>query len=290
MERSAAHNPDFATTDFSLAEPVYRTGTTRVQLACTLHGTDITLVGRERGYFEMTRFSIRRQDLLTTPSAWLADETAKHFMVERDRILDIPNFVDLERFRPDPAAPWRATLAANGEKIITHVSNFRPVKRVEEVVRAFSVIRRRMPAVLVLVGDGPDLPKAEQLARDLGIRDDIRILGNQRPEAILQASDLFLLPSVAESFGLAALEAMACGCPVLGYHAGGLPEVVEDGVTGLLCPIGSDICLGTLAANLLTDEPRYQAMRLAARSAAEHFAPAPIVDRYETALLRTLGV
>jgi N-acetyl-alpha-D-glucosaminyl L-malate synthase BshA len=261
-----------------------------VKLACTLHGTDITLVGRERGYFEMTRFSIRRQDLLTTPSAWLADETAKHFMVERDRILDIPNFVDLERFRPDPAAPWRATLAANGEKIITHVSNFRPVKRVEEVVRAFSVIRRRMPAVLVLVGDGPDLPKAEQLARDLGIRDDIRILGNQRPEAILQASDLFLLPSVAESFGLAALEAMACGCPVLGYHAGGLPEVVEDGVTGLLCPIGSDICLGTLAANLLTDEPRYQAMRLAARSAAEHFAPAPIVDRYETALLRTLGV
>ena len=261
-----------------------------VKLACTLHGTDITLVGRERGYFEMTRFSIRRQDLLTTPSAWLADETAKHFMVERDRILDIPNFVDLERFRPDPAAPWRATLAANGEKIITHVSNFRPVKRVEEVVRAFSVIRRRMPAVLVLVGDGPDLPKAEQLARDLGIRDDVRILGNQRPEAILQASDLFLLPSVAESFGLAALEAMACGCPVLGYHAGGLPEVVEDGVTGLLCPIGSDICLGTLAANLLADEPRYQAMRLAARSAAERFAPAPIVDRYETALLRTLGV
>jgi N-acetyl-alpha-D-glucosaminyl L-malate synthase BshA len=261
-----------------------------VKLACTLHGTDITLVGRERGYFEMTRFSIRRQDLLTTPSAWLADETAKHFMVERDRILDIPNFVDLERFRPDPLQPWRANLAAAGEKVITHVSNFRPVKRVEEVVRAFSVIRRRMPAVLVLVGDGPDLPKAEQLARDLGIRDDVRILGNQRPEAILQASDLFLLPSVAESFGLAALEAMACGCPVLGYHAGGLPEVVEDGVTGLLCPIGSDLCLGTLAANLLADEPRYHAMRCAARAAAERFAPGPIVDRYETALLRTLGV
>ncbi len=259
-----------------------------VKLACTLHGTDITLVGRERGFFEMTRFSIRRQDLLTTPSRWLAEETEKHFRVEPGRILDIPNFVDLERFCVDPAQPWRANLAEPNQRVITHVSNFRPVKRVEEVVKAFSVIRRRMPAVLVLVGDGPDLPKAEQMARELGVRDDLRILGTQRPEPILQASDLFLLPSVSESFGLAALEAMACGCPALGYHSGGLPEVIEDHVSGILCPEGSDICLGTLAANLLEDEPRYQAMRLAARAHAERFAPKPIVDRYEQALEQTL--
>jgi glycosyltransferase involved in cell wall biosynthesis len=121
------------------------------------------------------------------------------------------------------------------------------------------------------------------------VRDDLRILGQQKPEPILQASDLFLLPSRAESFGLAALEAMACGVPVLGYHAGGLPEVVEDGVTGLLCPEGSDICLGSLAADLLEDEPRYQAMRRAARARAERFASKPIVDTYERELLALLG-
>jgi glycosyltransferase involved in cell wall biosynthesis len=138
--------------------------------------------------------------------------------------------------------------------------------------------------VLVLVGDGPELPKAEQLARELGVRDDLRILGQQRPETILQASDLFLLPSIAESFGLAALEAMACGVPVLGYQAGGLPEVVEDGISGILCPTGEDICLGTLAANLLCDRERHARMRAAARARAEQFGPGPIVDAYERAL------
>ena len=260
-----------------------------VKMACTLHGTDITLVGRERSYYEMTRFSINRQDLLTTPSKWLAEETERDFHIAPGRIIPIPNFVDTVRFCPDDKQPWRESLAGPGAKVITHVSNFRPVKRVEEVVRAFSVIRKRMKASLVLVGEGPDLPKAEHLARELGVRDDLRLLGNQRPEPILQASDLFLLPSVAESFGLAALEAMACGCPVLGYHAGGLPEVVIDGVTGLLCEAGKDICLGTKAADLLEDAPRYQAMRLAARAQAERFAPGAIVDAYEQALLRTLG-
>ena len=264
-------------------------GYTDVKMACTLHGTDITLIGRERSYYEMTRFSINRQDLLTTPSRWLAEETEKHFHIAPGRILAIPNFVDIERFKPDAQQPWRESLAAADARVITHVSNFRPVKRIEEVVRAFSVIRKRMKASLVLVGEGPDLPKAELLARELGIRDDLRLLGNQRPEPILQASDLFLLPSVAESFGLAALEAMACGCPVLGYRAGGLPEVVIDGVTGLLCDIGKDICLGSKAADLLEDAPRLATMRLAARAQAERFAPAAIVDTYEQALLRTLG-
>jgi N-acetyl-alpha-D-glucosaminyl L-malate synthase BshA len=259
-----------------------------VKLACTLHGTDITLVGRERSYFELTRFALRQQDLLTAPSTWLAQETATYFNTAPGSVQAIPNFVDLERFKPDAVQPWRAALAADGQRIITHVSNFRPVKRIEEVVRAFATLRKRMPAVLVLVGDGPDLPKAEALAKELGIRDDLRLLGQQKPEPILQASDLFLLPSRAESFGLSALEAMACGCPVLGYHAGGLPEVVEDGVSGILCEEGRDICLGTLAADLLQNEPRYRAMRAAARHRAEQFAEKPIVDQYENALLGLL--
>jgi N-acetyl-alpha-D-glucosaminyl L-malate synthase BshA len=260
-----------------------------VKLACTLHGTDITLVGRERGFYELTRFAINHQDLLTVPSAWLARETEQHFHTPTGRIQVIANFVELDRFRPDPTPAWRSTLAPPDHRILTHVSNFRPVKHVEEVVGAFAVVRRRMKATLVLVGDGPELPKAEELARELGLREDVRLLGNQKPEPILQASDLFLLPSRAESFGLAALEAMACGCPTLGYHAGGLPEVVEDGVSGLLAPEGCDICLGTLAADLLSNQERYQAMRIAARTRAEHFAPKPIVDAYEQALLATIA-
>jgi N-acetyl-alpha-D-glucosaminyl L-malate synthase BshA len=257
----------------------------RVRLACTLHGTDITLVGRDAGYFELTRFAIQRQDVLTAPSQWLADETASHFGTGPGQVVAIPNFVELDSFTVDPGQGARAALAPAGWKVISHVSNFRPVKRVEDVVGAFAVLRRHMPAVLALVGDGPDLPKAEARARELGVRDDLRILGSQQPQPILQASDLFLLPSVSESFGLAALEAMACGCPVLGYASGGLPEVVEDGVSGILCPENADTCLGTLAARLLLDPPRYAAMRVAARTQAERFSPGPIVDAYERALL-----
>jgi L-malate glycosyltransferase len=256
-----------------------------VSLACTLHGTDITLVGRERGFFELTRFAISHQDLLTAPSRWLANETAEHFSTPAGAVHVVPNFIDLKRFVPTPDSPARACLAPKGEMVITHASNFRPVKRVEEVVRAFAAIRRRLSAVLVLVGDGPELPKAEHLAEEMGVRGDLRLLGQQdQIEAVLQASDLFLLPSRAESFGLAALEAMACGCPVLGYRAGGLPEVVEDGVTGILCDEGADTCLGSLAVDLLQDRPRFERMRQAARARAERFARSEVVDRYEQLL------
>ncbi len=256
----------------------------KIKLACTLHGTDITLVGREPAYFELTRYAIGKQDLITAPSQWLADATDRDFGTTPGRVLPIANFVDLERFKPAPECASRRCLAPKGTAVLTHVSNFRPVKRVEQVVKAFATLRRRMQAVLVLVGDGPELATAEQLARELGVRDDLRILGQQRPEEILQASDLFLLPSIAESFGLAALEAMACGVPVLGYHAGGLPEVVEDGISGILCPTGEDVCLGTLAANLLENREAHARMRRAARARAEQFGPGPIVDRYEQLL------
>jgi len=256
-----------------------------VRLACTLHGTDITLVGLERSFFELTRFSILRQDVLTAPSRWLADMTVNEFRIPPEKLLVIPNFVDLEQFHPADATATRQELDAEGKFVITHMSNYRPVKRVEDIVRGFAVLRAQLPAVLVLVGDGPERDKAVKLAVDLGVHEDVRILGKlTRFEKILQASDLYFLPSRAESFGLSALEAQACGCPVIGYHAGGLPEVVDDGVSGILCPEGRDTCLGSLAADLLADRERYLAMREAARRRAEAFAAGPIVDRYEEAL------
>jgi L-malate glycosyltransferase len=259
-----------------------------VALACTLHGTDITLVGVQRSFYELTRFSIQRQDLLTSPSAWLARETEREFHVPQGAVQVIPNFVDLERFKPgapEAVATMRRKLNAEGKFVVSHVSNFRPVKRVEDIVRGFNVLRSIHDAVLVLVGDGPELPKALELARELGIREDVRVLGQlDKLEEVLQASDLFLLPSLAESFGLSALEAQACGCPVMGYRAGGLPEVVIDHETGVLCPEGQDVCLGSLAAELLLDGERHQRMRLAARKNAERFAAGPVLDRYEAAL------
>ena len=150
-------------------------------------------------------------------------------------------------------------MAPNNEFVFTHASNFRPVKRVQDVVRAFAVAREELPAVLVLAGDGPELATAEQLAKDLGVHGDLRVLGKVPDiERVLQASDLFFLPSVSESFGPAALEALACGCPVIGYRTGGLPEVVEHGVSGMLCEEGAGVCLGSLALDILSDRCRYK--------------------------------
>ena len=260
-----------------------------VKLACTLHGTDITLVGVQRSFFEMTRFTIQRQDLLTAPSAWLAQATERDFQVPVGSVEVIPNFVDLERFRPDPGHGIRDQLQAEGKHVLTHVSNFRPVKRVEDVVSGFAALRSKMEAVLVFVGDGPELPKAEALAKALGVRDDLRILGKMNDlEKVYQASDIFLLPSIAESFGLSALEAQACGVPVIGYLAGGLPEVVVDGETGILCPAGQDVCLGGLAYELLKDRDRFRAMQEASRQSAERFSMDRVLDRYESSLCRLI--
>ena len=252
-----------------------------LRVITTLHGTDITLVGQESSFYAITKFSIEQSDEVTAVSSYLRDETYRAFGCVSCNIRVIPNFVNLHEYHP--AEPnTRESLAPPDTRVVTHVSNFREVKRVKDVVRVFARIRRAMPAVLVMVGDGPERVDAEHEARELGVAGDVRFLGRLDSVAsLLQASDLFVLPSQTESFGLAALEAMACGAPVVATRAGGLPEVVDDGVNGILEPVGSVEAMGRRAVELLRDPPRYQAMREAAIAKAGEFSADRVVPMYE---------
>ncbi len=255
----------------------------------TLHGTDITVVGTDPAYRRVTRFGIDRADGVTAVSRWLAEETARIFGTTR-AVEVVPNFVDVDRFRPGGDPSVRRSLAAPGEVLLAHVSNFRPVKRVRDVVRCFAHVAERRPARLVLVGDGPERPGAEEEARRLGVHAAVTFLGEQEGvETLLPAADLFLLPSESESFGLAALEAMACGVPVVGTRTGGLPEVVDDGVNGHLCGIGETGCMAEFALALLGDPGRHAAFREAARARAEALSRDVVVPRYEAVYEGVLG-
>jgi N-acetyl-alpha-D-glucosaminyl L-malate synthase BshA len=250
-----------------------------IKVITTLHGTDITLVGQEASFYAITKFSIERSDAVTAVSAYLRDETYRAFGCVSCDLKVIPNFVNLQEYRPGNG---RAALAPEGHRVITHVSNFREVKRVKDVVRVFARIQRATPATLVMVGDGPERVDAEQEARDLGVAADVRFLGRLDSIAsLLQSTDLFLLPSQTESFGLAALEAMACGSPVVASRAGGLPEVVDDGVNGILEPVGSVEAMGRRAVELLRDPERHAAMRQAAIAKAATYSADHIVPMYE---------
>jgi N-acetyl-alpha-D-glucosaminyl L-malate synthase BshA len=252
-----------------------------VRLITTLHGTDITLVGQEASFYAITKFSIERSDMVTAVSNFLRDETYRTFGCSSCDIRVIPNFVNLEEYRPDPAA-CRDSLAPSRYRVLTHISNFREVKRVKDVVRVFARVRKTMPAILVMVGDGPERGDAEKEAETLGVGGDVRFLGRlERVASILQATDLFLLPSQSESFGLAALEAMACGAPAVASRVGGLPEVIEDGVSGLLEHPGSVEAMARRATGLLEDPARLAAMREAAIARAGHFSAERIVPMYE---------
>ncbi|HEY7682425.1 MAG TPA: N-acetyl-alpha-D-glucosaminyl L-malate synthase BshA [Gemmatimonadales bacterium] len=254
----------------------------------TLHGTDITLVGQESSFYEITKFSIERSDQVTAVSTFLRDETYRTFGCVDCDVRVIPNFVNLEEYRPDPAAR-QDVLAPAGHKVVTHISNFREVKRVKDVVRIFARVRRAMPATLVMVGDGPDRHDAEREAEQLGVAESVQFLGRlDRVTNILQATDLFLLPSQSESFGLAALEAMACGAPAVASRAGGLPEVIEDGISGILEPPGSVEAMGRRAVELLQDPSRYQAMRAAVLEKAGTFSAERIVPMYEALYSETV--
>ncbi|HET9949899.1 MAG TPA: N-acetyl-alpha-D-glucosaminyl L-malate synthase BshA [Longimicrobiales bacterium] len=262
-----------------------------LKIVTTLHGTDITLLGLHPSFHAITRFSILQSDGLSAVSRFLKDETVRDFSVPDDRIEVIPNFVDTEVWRPDREPCHRSKLAPEGHKIVMHVSNFRLVKRVQDVVDVFAKVREQVPARLVLVGDGPERPRALKHAADLGMRDEVLYLGRHSAvEEILSCADLFLLPSASESFGLAALEAMACGAPVVASTAGGLPEVVEHGVSGYLFPVGETERMAEAAVKVLTDPDHARALSEAGRRAAvERFSTDVVVPRYEALYERVAG-
>ncbi len=260
-----------------------------IKVITTLHGTDITLVGLESSFFTVTKFSIERSDAVTAVSEFLRDATYREFECARCDIQVIPNFVNLGQYRPAPE-PRTCPIAPADHKILVHVSNFRPVKRLPDVVRVFAGVRRQMPAVLVLAGDGPQRPEAEAEAERLGVANDVRFPGkvDAVPE-LLQCADLFLLPSESESFGLSALEAMACGVPVIATDTGGIPEVVRDGVTGILKPIGDVDAMAKSAVELLRDEARWRDMRRCAVEHAQGFSADRVVPMYELLYERVLA-
>lgn len=260
-----------------------------IKVITTLHGTDITLVGQDASFYAISKFSIERSNGVTAVSTFLRDETFRAFGCVQCEVAVIPNFVNLAEYRPDLATP-RDSLVPTGHKLLVHVSNFREVKRVKDVVRIFARIRKALPATLMMVGDGPDRNDAEQEARDLGIAADVHFLGRLDSVApLLAAADLFVLPSQTESFGLAALEAMACGTPVLAARVGGIPEVITDGVEGLLEPVGSVEAMARRAVDLLRDAPRHTAMREAALARAQAFSTDVVVPQYESYYQRVLA-
>ena len=272
-----------ATAAFLSRQVLAATGTAP-RVVTTLHGTDITLVGNDPSYSQIVAFSIEQSDRVTAVSQSLRDTTYAELGITRD-IEVIPNFLDCGIHRRHPAPDLRRRFAGDdgATKIVTHVSNFRPVKRVDSVVKVFDRVRRQVPARLLLVGDGPELGTAYRIARELGISHLIDTVGAQEEIGpLLSISDLFLLPSSQESFGLAALEAMACEVPVVASNVGGLPEVIEDGVTGFLHPPDAVEEMAVSAVRLLTDASLHRRVATAAcHRVREDFCAERIVPMYE---------
>jgi N-acetyl-alpha-D-glucosaminyl L-malate synthase BshA len=262
-----------------------------VPVVTTLHGTDITIVGQDSSFAPVVNFSINESDGVTAVSKYLQQETVEHFDIDKE-IEVIPNFIDTERFVRMNKGHFKQALCPDGEKVLVHVSNFRPVKRATDVVHVFHRLREEgLPVKLLLVGDGPDRMSTQRLARELGVYDDIRFLGKQEPiEEILSIADVFLIPSGSETFGLAALEAMACSVPVVSSNIGGLPELNIDGVTGFLCPLGDIDAMTDRTRRILEDDDLQMEMGHAARRrAVEEFDQDQIVPMYEAYYDRVLG-
>ncbi|MFN2976980.1 N-acetyl-alpha-D-glucosaminyl L-malate synthase BshA [Terriglobus aquaticus] len=264
----------------------------RVPFITTLHGTDITLVGQDPGYLPITKFGIEQSDGVTSISDDLKRATERDFGIQRP-IEVIQNFVNCDEYKPDGAlrARDRAQYAAEGEKLICHLSNFRRVKRVDDVVEVFARVQREVPSKLLLIGDGPDRSLAEQLCLKYGIQGKVHFVGKQDSvQDLLPLTDLLLMPSAMESFGLAALEGMACGVPCIATRVGGVPELVEDGVNGLLFPVGDVEAMSAAAVALLRDEERLRGMAVAARrTAQDHFCTSRVIPRYERFYESVLG-
>jgi N-acetyl-alpha-D-glucosaminyl L-malate synthase BshA len=258
-------------------------GQGRPKIVTTLHGTDITLVGNDRSLFPMTRFALEQSDGITCVSNYLQAKTREVFGIKKT-LKVIHNFVDTRRFVPIVRPHIRGHLAPHGERILMHLSNFRSVKRVPDVVRVFAGVRVALPAKLVLIGDGQDRQAALELAASLGVERDVVFLGKQNDvERLLALADLFLLPSQDEAFGLAALEALSCAVPVIATNVGGIPEVVEDGKSGFLLSPGDVDGMARAALSLLTDSTRLAEFRAAARQqAVSRFDASLIVPQYES--------
>jgi N-acetyl-alpha-D-glucosaminyl L-malate synthase BshA len=252
-----------------------------IPVITTLHGTDITLVGRDKTYAPVVAFSINQSDAITAVSQNLRDETYKNFKIEKP-IEVIYNFVDVKRFSRKPIDAFRKVIAPNGERIMLHASNFRKVKRVQDIVRIFKKVSEEIPSKLLFVGDGPERATAEELCRQLGTCDNIRFVGKQEQmEDILAIADLFLLTSEYESFGLAALEAMAAGVPVVSTNAGGLVEIMVDGVTGFMGQVGDVDTMSQQAIYILENDERLQQFKQNAAQHALTFDIHTIVPQYE---------
>lgn len=264
-----------------MAKQILKTYGINIPVITTLHGTDITLVGRDPSYNPVVTFSINQSDGVTAVSEYLKQDTFKHFEITRD-IKMIPNFIDLTRFTLQPREHFKKAIAPGDERILVHTSNFRKVKRIADVINVFDRVRKVIPSKLLMVGDGPERVNAEQQCRDLGICQDVRFLGKQEAvEEILSVSDLFLMPSESESFGLAALEAMACKVPVISTNVGGLPELNINGVTGFMNDIGDVEGMAKNALYILEDCDRLAQFKKAALSRAKEFDLALVLPMYE---------
>jgi N-acetyl-alpha-D-glucosaminyl L-malate synthase BshA len=264
-----------------MAKQIVQKSGREIPFITTLHGTDITLVGRDKTYEPVVTFSINESDAITAVSQNLREETFRSFDIHKE-IEVIYNFVDVKRFNKKPIDAFRKVVAPHDEKIVVHASNFRRVKRVDDVVKIFAEIRKHLPAKLLMVGDGPERSFIEGLGRHLNVQEDIRFLGKQEQmEEILAVSDLFLLPSEYESFGLAALEAMAAKVPVISSNAGGLPEINVDGVTGYMANVGEVAEMSQHAIELLSDVEMLEQFKEQAYDQACKYDIQNIVPVYE---------
>ncbi|MBZ5545503.1 MAG: N-acetyl-alpha-D-glucosaminyl L-malate synthase BshA [Acidobacteriia bacterium] len=254
----------------------------RLPFVTTLHGTDITLVGADRSYLPITRFSIEESDAVTAISSYLRDVTLHEFAVKRP-VEVIPNFVNCDVFLPPEDHERRREFAGDHEKLLVHLSNFRPVKRIPDVVEIFDIVRKEIPAKLLLIGDGPERTVAEWMVREKGLTHDVVFVGKQNQvQNLLGLADVMLLPSDLESFGLAALEAMACGVPCVCSRVGGVPEVITDGVEGYLVPPRDVKTMAERALAILSEPGRREAMGKAARErASKQFCASKIIPSYE---------
>jgi len=264
-----------------LAKQIRKKANKDIKFITTLHGTDITLMGLEPSFMPLVKFSIEESDGVTAVSRFLKEKTLINFNVNKE-IEVIYNFIDTEKYKPVDDKPYRERLASHGEKILIHTSNFRTVKRVPDTIRILHKVKKELPAKLVLVGDGPDRSECERLARELDLQKDVIFLGKQDalPE-ILNAADIFLMPSQSESFGLSALEAMSCGIPVVSSSVGGLPELVIHNETGYIAEIGDIERMAKYVIDLLTNEKKYKIFSKNSRErAVKYFDKNLIVPKY----------